>query len=973
MQHLKFSGRDLFTSSFACFLLAAVALSAAAPANEGKVFRAGTHIVDITPTQFPVLVNAMFTERVSTNVTDRLHVRALALHDGTTPVVLAVVDSCMVARDLLDRAKEQASRVTGIPTDHMLVSCTHTHSAPSAMGCLGSRMDTNYARFLEPKIAEAITGAARDMVPARIGWGSVEAWEHTFNRRWIRRPDRMLTDPFGQKNIRAHMHPGHQSPDAVGPSGPVDPELSVLALQTLDGKYLGVLGNFSQHYYGSSLVSSDYYGRFCSYLKEFLGSEGVGVDARFLAIMSQGTSGDLMWMDYGAPAREIGYDAYARELATKATEVARKIRFQEWVPLGMAERKIELNYRAPDGDRLVWARRMAQTFEGRLPQTLPEVYSLEAIALHERPRTELKLQALRIGDLAINALPNEVFALTGLKLKAQSPFAQTFNIELANGAEGYIPPPEQHRLGGYTTWPARTAGLEERAEPRIVETLLGMLEDLSGQRRIPMTNTHGAYALAVLNSKPAAYWRLEESVVPTATDSSEHRRNATFEDGIALFLPGASGMVGFHPARLESSNTFNGQRINRAVHFAGGRLRAGAPRTRGVYSVEFWVWNGLPISVRETTGFLFSRGDDGVYGAPGEHLSIGGTRNGPGRLVFSNGGSDQSRSLVGNHELTWRTWYHVVLVRDGKRVAVYLNGETAPDLEGDLEPGRETVTEEMFFGGRTDGASGLEGKLDEIAWYDRALAPVEISAHFKAAGIPQRPEASAVGRGAVGPGPKVVGMAALNPVARWLPSVVEGRRVVGGPGQPTASAEAEVLLPTNEGFAARFSGGRLQAEIPGLGSHYSVAFWFLNELATTTRPVTAYLFSRGLPNAAGVAGDHIGIGGSHRHPGVLIWFNGNQRDELRAGRTPLAPQTWHHVVVVREGRRVRAYLDGDPKPEIDADLEPTFPPASGQVYLGGRNDGFANLNGRLGDVAVFDRTLRPEDIGTAFSGSVPSR
>jgi hypothetical protein len=57
------------------------------------------------------------------------------------------------------------------------------------------------------------------------------------------------------------------------------------------------------------------------------------------------------------------------------------------------------------------------------------------------------------------------------------------NIELANGAEGYIPPPEQHKLGGYTTWPARTAGLEVGAEPRIVETLLSLLEEVSGQKR----------------------------------------------------------------------------------------------------------------------------------------------------------------------------------------------------------------------------------------------------------------------------------------------------------------------------------------------------------------------------------------------------------------------------------------------------------------------------------------------------------
>ncbi len=85
-------------------------------------------------------------------------------------------------------------------------------------------------------------------------------------------------------------------------------------------------------------------------------------------------------------------------------------------------------------------------------------------------KTELKLQAIRIGDLTMATLPNEVFGPDGSEVRDRERASPAhFNIELANGAEGYIPPPEQHALGGYTTWPARTAGLEEQAEPKIVE------------------------------------------------------------------------------------------------------------------------------------------------------------------------------------------------------------------------------------------------------------------------------------------------------------------------------------------------------------------------------------------------------------------------------------------------------------------------------------------------------------------------
>src|SRR5688572_23874308 len=85
----------------------AVAHAAAPP------FRAGAYAVDISPTGFPVRVNAMFTERSADKVVDPLFAKALALDDGTTRLVLCVVDSCMVPRDLIDRAKADASKITG--------------------------------------------------------------------------------------------------------------------------------------------------------------------------------------------------------------------------------------------------------------------------------------------------------------------------------------------------------------------------------------------------------------------------------------------------------------------------------------------------------------------------------------------------------------------------------------------------------------------------------------------------------------------------------------------------------------------------------------------------------------------------------------------------------------------------------------------------------------------------------------------
>ena len=75
-------------------------------------------------------------------------------------------------------------------------------------------------------------------------------------------------------------------------------------------------------------------------------------------------------------------------------------------------------------------------------------------------------------------------------------------IELANGGDGYIPPPEQHLLGGYNTWPARSAGLEIQAEPKITETALGLLEKTAGRPRREFKQSRGTAADAILKANP---------------------------------------------------------------------------------------------------------------------------------------------------------------------------------------------------------------------------------------------------------------------------------------------------------------------------------------------------------------------------------------------------------------------------------------------------------------------------------------
>ncbi|HEV3146854.1 MAG TPA: LamG-like jellyroll fold domain-containing protein [Gemmataceae bacterium] len=672
-------------------------------------FRAGVATIDITPEKFPVIVNGMFTERIANSAIDRLHARALVMEDGKTKIAIVVVDSLMMPREFLDKAKELAGPACGIPVENMCISATHTHSAPSVMGCLGSDPDPVYPEFLQRQIVRSITQAAKNTVPAKAGWAVTHAPKHTFNRRWILRSDKIRNDPFGQPTVRANMHPGYQNEDFIGPSGPVDDALTLLALRAQDDTPLAVLANFSMHYFGSQPVSADYFGLFCDKLGQRIGAKKPPWVA-----MSQGTSGDSMWMDYGNPKSDMTIGRYATELSDIAFEAYRNIEFYDDINLEMKETKLTLNRRVPDEKRLAWAKVRMAALGGTKPTEQADIYAREAIFLHEEPKRELKLQAIKIGRrpprgeaFVICAIPNEVFAITGLRLKNFNPslVAEICVVELANGAEGYIPPPEQHHLGGYTTWPARTAALEEEAEPKIAKALTKSVERLSGVFLIEFVTT--GYTWRIVLSSPLGYWKFEEFGGQEATDRV-YKHNGVFEVGVARYHDG---------------------KINACVHFAGGRMKADLKDLGPTYTAEFFFWNGFPSNVRPVTGYMFSRGSDGDKQAAGDHLGIGGTAGPAGKLIFFNG-NDKNQTLAGKTDLKLKEWYHVALVRDGKKVTVYLNGKE--EIAGEAE---NTVPEKslIFFGGRCDKFAGFEGKIDEAAIFNRALPAEEIAKHFAAA------------------------------------------------------------------------------------------------------------------------------------------------------------------------------------------------------------------------------------------------
>jgi neutral ceramidase len=449
-----------------------------------KVLRAGAYAIDITPLEFPVLVNGGVRERVANQVHDPLHARCLVLDDNTMQLAIVVVDSCLVPRSLADEAKDLAAQDTGIPSERILISATHTHSAPSLCGCLGTDRDKQYANWLPGKIAEGIRNAQKNLQPARIGWAVGRDETNVYCRRFLMKPGTALTNPYSDKREdKAQMNPGHNNVNAIRPTGPVDPDVTILSVKTRDDRPLALLGNYSTHYAGAPLLSADYFAVFASEIGRLIGAKGDR--PRFVGIMSNGTSGDSNCSNFKRrERRKYDYLSVGRDVAQAAFEAYKTIKYYDWVPLEMREQRLVLDVRLPTDKEVAKAREFMKTFTGRKPRNWEEVYARETVELSKMgPTRELKLQAIRIGDLGIAAIPCEVYGSTGLAIKAASPLQTTMNISLANGCEGYIPPPEQHKLGGYTTWRARTSCLEELAEPKIKATVVGLLVEVATTHR----------------------------------------------------------------------------------------------------------------------------------------------------------------------------------------------------------------------------------------------------------------------------------------------------------------------------------------------------------------------------------------------------------------------------------------------------------------------------------------------------------
>jgi hypothetical protein len=387
----------------------------------------------------------------------KLRASAVVLGSGRDRLALVACDVLMVNRDYLDQAARRIEAEEGIPFENVLINATHTHHAPSTVTIHGYARDETFCGRVRDAAVEAVKAARR-----RLEAGG--ACELVFARG---------EEATVGQNSRLFLSDGTifwvgPRDDAVRPTGPFDPDLPVVALRRPDGALEAIIFNHSTHCIGvreDGKRSPGFYGLAAQDLETELGGTAVFFAGAF------GSTHNLT-LKGGEAARRIA--AAVRTALSAASPRSAAV---------LRARKKEVNYRVRDFEE---AREDAAVEAYCRKRTSKPEYTIEvfrkmraALASHRGEERKTWIQALRIGDLAVVAVPGELFTRLGVEIKRRSPFRNTFVAGVANDYIGYIPDSEAYDLGGYQVWTGLHSFVARGTGEMLVEEALGLLEELN--------------------------------------------------------------------------------------------------------------------------------------------------------------------------------------------------------------------------------------------------------------------------------------------------------------------------------------------------------------------------------------------------------------------------------------------------------------------------------------------------------------
>ena len=342
-----------------------------------------------------------------------------------------------------------------VKADEIVLSCTHSHSAPESGAITELYLTPEcqaWLEYLTQQIGEAIAAASRGVAPCRASYSISTAAGLGIHRR-IKTTEGVLMS-----------HPEPPAEIVVSRDGPVDDSVNVIAFRDFEGALKALIVNATCHPVYEMcipMISPDYPGELTSLLDErYAGAVSLFLNGAAGNINPQGVS--------------AGPEA-ARRHAEKLAEVVQRAVEQEVVEpapyLQLGRSSLELATRLPQGDDI-------------------------GVTL------TAQIAAVQIGSAAIMFLPGEPFVETGLAIRQASVFECTAIVGFSEETVGYIPTDAAFAEGGYEagfgTWSMVAPGSEQR----IRREALAVLEKLAVGADDALTSSPTAEAPDAAPARP---------------------------------------------------------------------------------------------------------------------------------------------------------------------------------------------------------------------------------------------------------------------------------------------------------------------------------------------------------------------------------------------------------------------------------------------------------------------------------------
>ncbi len=465
--------------------------------------RAGVTRADITPSVGIAQLNWGSQTHINSVGNDPVGmvVTALVLANGGQKFAMVDIDTIQVR--FFEGAIGRAAKQTGIPARHIRLAATHTHAGPNLSAAKGPAgvdltdqlaMIRRYREQVVDKIVGAIVEANANLRPA-----------HVYGGRGT-----------GTININRRVRARGDNPPAVGrnPDGFIDRELVVFRIDGADGKPIAVLANFQCHgtvlAYENKYASPDwpgmtrkvveqaFPGAMCFFFQGAAGNQGpiegftgdLSVPHRLGSILGHQVAAVAHGVE--TVRREPTFEGFVESTAYQAKQHWR-VKGPRDATLKFSSKRVDLPRRQYTQEeiagmeaRVARARKTVETArrgddpwkkhqaEARL-RRFGDLLKKWKAPLDPSP-IQVDVQVLRIGEVAIVAMPGEPFGEIGVAVKKASPFAFTMFAAYSSGEGGdYLPIESEYAFGGYEV--ERSPYGRSAAEKLIRETI-ALYEDV---------------------------------------------------------------------------------------------------------------------------------------------------------------------------------------------------------------------------------------------------------------------------------------------------------------------------------------------------------------------------------------------------------------------------------------------------------------------------------------------------------------